>query len=1227
MTLDERMSEDWNSDNFGGQWNVNTSSDEGITQFSSITDTDGNNPPIESLEPNKIYYFLMTGDNDPTPINVAFRTINANNDDVVDEFNIGFDVTQVDNGGNNSPNNWGGSVETDTNKVPEVLFGYYTSPGPNEQQLMYARIHTPTISTDESIGTYFTFSIVKPTSEFSSSEPIPITTSTGTGTGTGTGQLTLDDRLSEDGNSGNFGGQWNVVTSSGNTEVLSITDTDGNNPSIESLEPNKIYYFLMNGNTDPDSIHVTFSTANGAKSWTIGSDNNNNGINNTPDTWVFSQGDDTKQMPEVLFDYYAPSTDGELKYARIHTPTIFTGEYIGSYFTFSINNGTTSSASSPTIPIITVPYGDTVSNIISKFDTNPSMWVVKQTTTTDNGVDDINISNMDTEKQLEVLQGGSINHFMFESALSDDDKIKMKIVGIDDNSGEYEQYFIFDQSDRIAGNTYQADWDPVGQTYTGPEFIYNFFVKKKKESIQGQDTYTYDLEPARLYVRFVANSSNKGNANRADPTYLLFEIYNSNNALKATYTYPSNSDSSLSLYPLINSIKTQGISSQEGTVYGVSSQDKVVDVSKTASEQIANAISGGKITEDNTTTTSINGSDIITTTTTDDNGDTVWNIKIPSDENHTILYTSISENFQATSKIRLEAVRLLEKLIETSDELFDGSVIRDTVIELYKMIYTDMVKLPGATGEYEMFIDKTKFNYDETDPTILTSINNPHDTVGGVNTIASTVTRLTKNVEAGLTNLIYLISVAKNILLPYIVKNAIKDNAGQYPKDSNDEYVIKSGGDDYYNVFGIKLILGVLFVNDPVVKNIGKVALSGASGVQKKAAAGNIGAGLMCIFFHIIVNSGDSDEPITLSYNNEDDSDRLFGDLGNDDGTDLIVSKTIINQVITNLRKQIYYKSADGSIDIDKIGDSTGVAINDFQYLYDKTRLKADPTAFNLSAIPISISTNITAYKLHMNNPENNNNIFNMIKQLAEEDNLPKAIILPGTIIILTDDNGKKFPLMVIGYGSFIGRALTDPTTPSVYTSYAVAQTESSATTSENLATRVDAANGAICFPAGTPVVTDQGIIDINKIRSDIHTIRKKKIVAITTSVPLQKNIVSIRDNALGKNVPCQTTQISMNHKILYKGNMVRARDLVGLCEGVRFIPYNKNPLYNVLLEEPGKMLINNLICETLSPANIMAKIANIKSASMRRILHRELSQIIGDNDIVSYKKMYDSLK
>ena len=165
-----------------------------------------------------------------------------------------------------------------------------------------------------------------------------------------------------------------------------------------------------------------------------------------------------------------------------------------------------------------------------------------------------------------------------------------------------------------------------------------------------------------------------------------------------------------------------------------------------------------------------------------------------------------------------------------------------------------------------------------------------------------------------------------------------------------------------------------------------------------------------------------------------------------------------------------------------------------------------------------------------------------------------------------------------------------------------------------------------ICFPKGTPVTTDQGNIFIEKLNPDKHTIRGKEIVAITQSRPLQKHIVCFEKDSFSKNVPSQQTLCSMEHAVFYKGKMMKARDIVDVCENATFVPYNGETLFNVLLKKHDKMMINNLICETLHPENIMAKINMMKDGQKKSKAIQELTKIIKKNDVPAYNKLYVSL-
>ena len=132
-----------------------------------------------------------------------------------------------------------------------------------------------------------------------------------------------------------------------------------------------------------------------------------------------------------------------------------------------------------------------------------------------------------------------------------------------------------------------------------------------------------------------------------------------------------------------------------------------------------------------------------------------------------------------------------------------------------------------------------------------------------------------------------------------------------------------------------------------------------------------------------------------------------------------------------------------------------------------------------------------------------------------------------------------------------------------------------------------------ICFPSGTPVTTDQCIIAIDKIDINVHTIFNKKIIAVTKTVSIDEHLVCFDKDALGQELPSQRTCMSKNHVVFFKGEAIKAQYFVNNIPNVRYIDYAGEPLYNILLEEYGEIIINNMIVETLHPTNRIATLYN----------------------------------
>jgi len=131
-----------------------------------------------------------------------------------------------------------------------------------------------------------------------------------------------------------------------------------------------------------------------------------------------------------------------------------------------------------------------------------------------------------------------------------------------------------------------------------------------------------------------------------------------------------------------------------------------------------------------------------------------------------------------------------------------------------------------------------------------------------------------------------------------------------------------------------------------------------------------------------------------------------------------------------------------------------------------------------------------------------------------------------------------------------------------------------------------------ICFHKNTPIETDQGIIPIRYLDSKRHTIQGKRIIAITKTHSLDTHLVQIKRDALGYNCPSQATILTRNHHIYYRGYKMAAGNLVGRKRGVSKISYNKHHfLYNIVMEKYDTIVVNNMLCETLDPENLVAQV------------------------------------
>jgi hypothetical protein len=162
-----------------------------------------------------------------------------------------------------------------------------------------------------------------------------------------------------------------------------------------------------------------------------------------------------------------------------------------------------------------------------------------------------------------------------------------------------------------------------------------------------------------------------------------------------------------------------------------------------------------------------------------------------------------------------------------------------------------------------------------------------------------------------------------------------------------------------------------------------------------------------------------------------------------------------------------------------------------------------------------------------------------------------------------------------------------------------------------------------ICFPKNTLINTDQGKIPIERINPEYHTVYNKKIVAITKTISNDKFLICFEKDSISLNYPTQKTVMTKDHKLLYKGKFIEAYNFLGYFKNVHKIKYDGEILYNVLMDKYNKINVNNLICETLHPNNIIAKLYKINySKEYINKLIITMNDCIIKNDPIAYKKI-----
>jgi hypothetical protein len=171
-------------------------------------------------------------------------------------------------------------------------------------------------------------------------------------------------------------------------------------------------------------------------------------------------------------------------------------------------------------------------------------------------------------------------------------------------------------------------------------------------------------------------------------------------------------------------------------------------------------------------------------------------------------------------------------------------------------------------------------------------------------------------------------------------------------------------------------------------------------------------------------------------------------------------------------------------------------------------------------------------------------------------------------------------------------------------------------------------ANSNICFPAGTPIETDQGIVNIDLLDPRIHTIKGESILHITKTVTLDKYLIAFEKNSVSRNIPTEKTLMTQEHKILFEGQLVPAYRFLNHSKEVKKVKYSGEVLYNVLLAKHTVMNVNGLICETLHPENIIAKLYTKEfDYTERHDIVFQMNNSLEKKDLQGYKSALQRLR
>lgn len=119
---------------------------------------------------------------------------------------------------------------------------------------------------------------------------------------------------------------------------------------------------------------------------------------------------------------------------------------------------------------------------------------------------------------------------------------------------------------------------------------------------------------------------------------------------------------------------------------------------------------------------------------------------------------------------------------------------------------------------------------------------------------------------------------------------------------------------------------------------------------------------------------------------------------------------------------------------------------------------------------------------------------------------------------------------------------------------------------------------------AQTPILTDQGLIDIDQITPDnsIEGVNVKEVISYENS---DFQMVLFKKDSIGRNIPNQDTLLSQNQDIYLSKHLLKVKYLIN-SKDITKEAMETQKVYDIIMKQskPFKLRVNNTLIETITP-------------------------------------------